>query len=67
MTIYEEIAQQLYYKYYNYYCTVFFDFIKDKTKAEKIANNFINLTIEQLENRIRQNKSIALQIGGNDE
>lgn len=27
MNVYKEIASNLYYKYYNYYCTVFFDFI----------------------------------------
>lgn len=27
MNVYKEIAEKLYYKYYNYYCTVFFDFI----------------------------------------
>lgn len=27
MSVYKEIAEKLYYKYYNYYCYVYFDFI----------------------------------------
>ena len=38
MRAYKEIAEKLYYTYYNYYCTVYFDFIVEA--VENTINDF---------------------------
>lgn len=55
MRAYREIAEKLYYKYYNYYCTVYFDFI-----VEAVENTIKDFhgeikTLEEIHQNIKEN------------
>lgn len=55
MRAYKEIAEKLYYTYYNYYCTVYFDFIVEA--VENTIKDFLGevIPLKEMHEHIKKN------------
>lgn len=55
MNAYKEIASNLYYTYYNYYCTVFFDFIVEAVQNTITDHYGEIIPLDEMHQYIKEN------------